>query len=231
MEWLDSHRCVIPLQSLATGKWSGRKVCVTFDDALDNVRQNALPILCEMNIPATIFAVPGNLGREPAWSIDEGHRDRHEILSSAEQLKEYPPELVEIGSHTMSHCDLSKLSGAALARELLDSKRAIESLLGREVISLSVPFGSYNQETLRAARDAGYSVVATCDPVVVLAGESPFTVGRFKSTPDDWHTEFRLKVNGSHQWRRAWQNLKCRVRAGKPDTCEPAPGVQAEIAK
>lgn len=185
-----------------------------------------------MNIPATIFAVPGNLGSEPSWAVDEGHPDRHEILSTAEQLKEYPSDLTEIGSHTMSHPDLARLGGAALAHELVESKRALESLLGREVNSLSVPFGSYSQETLSAARDAGYLVVTTCDPVVVLAGKSPFTVGRFKVTPDDWDIEFRLKAKGAHQWRRAWQSLKSRVSAGEPESRKQAgPVLQAEFAE
>jgi peptidoglycan/xylan/chitin deacetylase (PgdA/CDA1 family) len=232
MEWLKPRCSVIPFQSLVAGQWSGRAVCITFDDALDNVRQNALPILREMNMPATVFAVPGNLGREPSWTIAEGNSDRYEILSTAEQLKEYPPHLVEIGSHTMSHPDLSKLSGVALTREVLDSKRALESLLGREVSSLSVPYGSYNQDTLRAARDAGYSLVATCDPVVARAGERPFTVGRFKVAPDDWGIEFQLKASGAHQWRRAWQNLKGYVRSGKScSDMQPAPAAQAELTK
>ncbi len=232
MHWLKSRHAVIPLRSLVAGDWSGQKVCITFDDALDNVRQNALPILRELNIPATIFAVPGNLGREPSWAITDYHPDRHEILSTANRLKEYPSDLVEIGSHTMSHPDLSMLTGDALTRELQESKQSLEKLLEREVFSLSVPFGSYNQETLRAAREAGYRLVVTCDPVMVRPGDSPQAVGRFKVTPDDWDIEFRLKAAGAYRWRRAWQRRKVQTPRGDRFTVhEPELTAKAELTE
>lgn len=214
MEWLQSREEIIRLRELLIGEWSGQTVCLTFDDALDNVRQNALPILREFKIPATIFAVPGNLGREPSWAIADNHPDRHVVLSSAEQLREYPPDLIDIGSHTMTHRDLAMLSGDALFRELSESKQALEKLLGRTVSMLSVPYGSYNEETLRAARETGYKLVVTCDPEVMHPGNSKLRVGRFKVAPDDWDMEFWLKSAGAHRWRRAWQRLKGHSPSG-----------------
>jgi|CXWL01.1.fsa_nt_gi peptidoglycan/xylan/chitin deacetylase (PgdA/CDA1 family) len=232
MRWLKSQGSIIPLRSLVTGDWSGQKVCITFDDGLDNVRQYGLPILRELSIPVTIFAVSGNLGREPFWAMADCHPDRHEILSTADQLKEYPPDLIEIGSHTMTHPDLSSLTGDALAGELLGSRQALEKMLGREVFSLSIPFGSYNQESLSAAREAGYRLVVTCDPVVVRPGDSPLAVGRFKVTPDDWSIEFRLKAAGAHQWRRAWQKLASRVPGNNGFTIRnPASAAKGKPAK
>lgn len=206
--WLNSHYEVISLRTATMAAWKGRCACITFDDGLDNVRQNALPVLRELRLPATVFVVPGNLGRTPQWSIEEDHPDRHEILSTAEQLREYPADLIEIGSHTMSHPNLTTLSRRRLTDELTNSKDELERILGREIISLSVPFGSYDNETLETARSAGYSILATCD-ADCLAPDSPrFVVGRFKVEPDDWKLEYRLKARGHYQWRRSWHELR-----------------------
>ncbi len=214
MSWLKSNYSVLALRELLERNWTGRSVCITFDDGLDNVRQNALPIIQDLNVPATLFVVPGNLGRKLSWAIDNRHPDRQEILSTMQQLKGYPADLVEIGSHTMTHPRLPSLTGSALAGELMESKKSLEEGLGREVVSLSVPFGLYNQQTLDAAREAGYKMVVTCDPSVLRREDSMFPIGRFKVTPDDWELEYRLKAGGNHRWRRAWQSLRGRTQAG-----------------
>lgn len=230
MRWLASNTSIIPLQTLERGDWSGQRICLTFDDALDSVRQHALPVLRELNLPATIFAVAGNLGREPSWAIADKHPDRNEILSTAEQLKDYPSDLIEIGSHTMTHPDLTTLTGDSLRDELAESKRALETLLGREVRSLSVPFGAYNQESLRAAREVGYKTVVTCDPEIALRDAPQFRVGRFKVTPDDWDIEFRWKAAGAHQWRGTWQKLK-GPNARDTATANCGPATKAKLAE
>lgn len=206
MRWLKAHYSVVSLGSILKNA-DRRQVCITFDDGLDNVRLNALPVLCDLQIPATVFAVPGNLGREPSWSMAASHPDRHELLSTAEQLREYPAELIEVGSHSLTHPDLSMLAGEQLRRELGESKSALESILERRVKSLSVPFGAYNAETLQVAKAVGYETVATCDPVIVHS-RNQWVIGRFKTTPNDWSLEFRLKAAGAGQWRKAWQNWR-----------------------
>ena len=124
MQWLKSAYQIVPLRALLNSAESSSRVCVTFDDSLDNVRENALPILQELGISATVFAVPGNLGQKPSWAIADDHPDRHERISTGEQLQKYPPALIEIGSHTMTHPDLTKLKGDSLANELAQSKKA-----------------------------------------------------------------------------------------------------------
>lgn len=207
MEWLKATGSLISLRSLTAGPQSGRNVAITFDDAFDNVRQNALPVLADLQIPATVFAVAGCLGKTPNWTMDGNHPDRGEVLSTAAQLRAYPPELIDIGSHTVSHPDLTKTGDQQVDRELRESKSILEEAIGREVWCLSVPYGAYHSGTLNAAKSVGYSMVVTCDPRVVDPETDSFCIGRFKVTPDDWPIEFRLKAIGAHAWRDAWQRI------------------------
>jgi len=215
MQWVAAHTTVVPLSQAASGG-HGIRVCITFDDGLDSVRRNALPILHELRLPATVFVVPGNLGRKPAWSIPTDNLERDEVLSSVEQLREFPYDLIEIGSHTMTHPNLRELPAGDARREMVESKRILEELLGRPITSFSVPFGECHAATLAMAGEAGYRAAMTCEPQPVRPGDSLIGAGRFKVTPDDWMLEFRLAVVGAYRWRRLWRRLRGETGMSAP---------------
>jgi peptidoglycan/xylan/chitin deacetylase (PgdA/CDA1 family) len=193
-------------------------VCVTFDDGFDSVRRNALPSLVQFNLPASVFVVSGNLGRRPTWAIESCNPDVGECVMTAEQVVESSRANVEIGSHTVSHANLARLRSEALHAELRESKSALEALLVTPVRVLSLPFGAYNSETLRAARDVGYELTLTVDPQLAPLDARAGVCGRFKTDPDDWRIEFWLKARGAYAWRdyvrrlrRVWSALCTRV--------------------
>ncbi|MEK6797431.1 MAG: polysaccharide deacetylase family protein [Planctomycetota bacterium] len=202
MQWLARRRTIVPLAGAAVAGGAVRRTCVTFDDALDSVRRNAVPVLARDCIPATVFAVSGNMGRSPAWAMPPGHPDTYEVLMTVEQLRSLPAELIEIGSHTATHADLTALDDVAVRSELVQSKRELEAALGRPVTAFSVPYGRCPAGLESIAGAAGYQVVVTCEPEPVKAGSNPLAMGRFKVTPDDWTIEFRLKASGAYAWRR-----------------------------
>jgi peptidoglycan/xylan/chitin deacetylase (PgdA/CDA1 family) len=168
-------------------------------------------------LPATVFVVAGNLGRKPGWPIPNGNPERDEVLSSVEQLRGYPADLIEIGSHTMSHPNLKELSPGDVRREMVESKRMLEARLARPVTSFSVPFGECHAATLAMAGEAGYRAAMTCEPQPVRPGDSLIGAGRFKVTPDDWMLEFRLAAVGAYRWRRLWRRLRGETGMSAPE--------------
>lgn len=194
----------------------GRRVHVTFDDAYANILTNALPVLEEYGVPATVFVVPGSLGRFPGWIDQPGHPDRHERIVSFDELvhlAEHP--LIRIGSHTFSHPRLPGLPSSILASELRDSKRILERFLDYPVDALALPHGAFDREVLRAAREAGYRQVFTLEPRIVTDDHlDDFLVGRFSMTPDTWLLEFRLTCAGAYAWLESWRRLVAGWRHG-----------------
>lgn len=87
--------------------------------------------------------------REDAWRIMKGE----EIKILAGQYG------VEIGSHGVSHRNMTLLSEEDLVFELTESKKYLEHIIGKKVTSFAFPFGTYNDAVLREARRAGYSVI------------------------------------------------------------------------
>ncbi len=54
-------------RSLITGNLTHRAVAVTFDDGYSDILYRVAPLLEEHQVPATVFVVSGNLGREFWW--------------------------------------------------------------------------------------------------------------------------------------------------------------------
>lgn len=133
---------------------------VTFDDAFASVAQ-ALPILERFGIPCTIFVCTDFADGGRPLDIPElnAQLEAHPgelVTMDWAQLAALPEDLVEIGSHTLSHAHLRQLDDAELARELTQSRGRIEEQLGRPCRYLAYPFGEEDGRVRAAAREAGY---------------------------------------------------------------------------
>ena len=158
-----------------------RGLHVTFDDAFRSVA-NALPILERLNVPATVFAC--------AAYADEGRP--LDVPELAAEALAHPEELatmdwdglrslvergVEIGSHTVSHPHLPRLSEAEIREELADSRARLEDGLGRPCNILAYPYGEHDDRVRVAARKAGYAA-AFALANTALKPRDPFALSR-----------------------------------------------------
>ena len=80
------------------------------------------------------------------------------------QVRDMARSGIEIGSHTVSHPNLTQLSDTALDFELRESRRIIEERLERDVTTLAYPIGTasaFDERVVRHARQAGYRLAVT----------------------------------------------------------------------
>ncbi len=197
-------------------------VCVTFDDSFANLCRNALPIMQQLEVPATLFAVTGNLAAMPRWPMPADHPDATEPTMSGSQLRDLQSALCRIGSHTQNHRRLTTLPPEQLLQELTESRCQLKTLLDRPIHDLALPFGDYNRRVIDAARRAGYRRIFTLDPCLEPLAEG--VIGRFSAEPEMWPIEFRLTCAGAYAWLRPWRRFVRRIaRArGRTDNQEPA---------
>jgi peptidoglycan/xylan/chitin deacetylase (PgdA/CDA1 family) len=87
--------------------------------------------------------------------------------------------LIEIGSHSVSHPLMAELPKAMVEREVRDSKRCLEDLLGRRGSIFSYPNGSRNAETDKVVREAGFLAACASQNDAVTAGSDLFHLPRF----------------------------------------------------
>jgi peptidoglycan/xylan/chitin deacetylase (PgdA/CDA1 family) len=188
-----------------------RYAAITFDDGVENVFENAVPELRKRNIPASIFVVSDMLGGSPRWEFRGANSTLQETAMSEEHLKELPPNLVTIGSHTATHPFLPSLDAAQLREEVHGSRVKLEKILGREVKLFSSPYGEFDEKVIAACREAGYERTFTSLPYLAFAAPHEFVTGRVGAAPTDWPLEFRLKLAGAYRWVPHAYKLKRRL--------------------
>jgi peptidoglycan/xylan/chitin deacetylase (PgdA/CDA1 family) len=109
MELLAECFNVLPLhdavKALAERRLPPRAVCITFDDGYRSVHDNALPILKEFGLPATVFVTTGHMMESNMWN------DR--ILEAFRNLPSGRLDLSDIGMGAYS------LEGLAERRQAL----------------------------------------------------------------------------------------------------------------
>jgi peptidoglycan/xylan/chitin deacetylase (PgdA/CDA1 family) len=147
------YRFVAAGELAGNGKPSGRTAALTFDDGWRNWLTSGLPVLQRLGVGGTFFVCPGLFGavhtdvagEEGALLDEAGARELHEAG-------------MELGSHSLTHQDLRKLSDAELSAELGDSKAAVEAITGSPCRLFAYPYGLYDQRVLEAVRAAGYEL-------------------------------------------------------------------------
>jgi peptidoglycan/xylan/chitin deacetylase (PgdA/CDA1 family) len=188
-----------------------RYAVVTFDDGFQNIVDNALPELSKRGIPATLFVVTESLGGNRGWEHLGGDDTRQEKVMSVEQMQALSPELVTIGSHTMTHPLLPSIERSQLMQELSGSRMKLKQMLNREVNLLSFPYGGFNDMVIEGCREAGYERVFTALPIFAFSQPGEFVTGRVGTAPTDWPIEFRLKLAGAFRWLPHAYALKRRI--------------------
>lgn len=92
-----------------------------------------------------------------------------------------------VGSHSMRHAILSREAPDEQARDLVSSRRQLETELGLKVSLLAYPNGTrmdYDEHTVRAAAQAGHTHALAAHAGVNRSSTSPYAHPRFAIEPD-----------------------------------------------
>ena len=145
----------------------GRMFHLSVDDGFENVATVAHPVLKDLAIPYSLMVCPAFVGAgEPGLEAfrRNARYARPLPLANWDTLARLAADGVEIGAHTMTHRELSGLSGAELAREIREPKDIIEERLGRPCSVFAWPFGrrsAISEEGLRLAEGAYAAVFSS----------------------------------------------------------------------
>ena len=202
---------------------------VTFDDGYQNVIENALPELQKRGIPSTMFIITEALGRFPDWLTNPSDSARLQKIVSPDRLRELPPEIMDVGSHTLTHRRLTKISEEQARQEIAESGLKLERLLNRKVKLFSFPFGAMNDRLVEVCRESGYTRVFSISPTLAFRNPVEAVTGRVSVEPTDWPLEFRLKVMGAYQWLPAVRALKRTIFSSFSGGASSRPSLEARV--
>ena len=141
-----------------------RGFLLTFDDGFLGLHEHALPLLVDLEFPATVFLVSALIGKQDEWcrNSNPGHFT-YPLLDTA-HIAEMRRRGFMFQSHTRHHADLTTLDNAQLKDELTGSKAELEFLLGEPVDYLAYPFGRHDDRVVVASRAAGYRACFSVQP-------------------------------------------------------------------
>jgi peptidoglycan/xylan/chitin deacetylase (PgdA/CDA1 family) len=185
----------------------GSYVAITFDDAFRSVRTNAVPELLTRGFPATIFVPVDFLGKKPGWEMRNGVNDQ---IMTCDELRSLP-ELIEFGSHSLSHPRLTRIDAARLHEEVTRSRHELAELLGNHVSLLAFPYGEYDDRVVGTCCQAGYERVFGINPWPADPAGRDFVRGRVPVDPNDGPLMFHLKARGAYGWMIHASSVKRRL--------------------
>jgi peptidoglycan/xylan/chitin deacetylase (PgdA/CDA1 family) len=173
-------------------------VVLTFDDAFRSVRRNALPELARRRMRAIVYVVSGLVGGRNEWERAEG--ERAEPLMDEAELREWLAAGHAIGSHTVTHPFLTRLSEPAARDEIRDSRRALEDRFGVPVEHFCYPHGDWDARVRDLVIAAGYRSACTTLPGLIAPATAPHEIPRLLARAPSW----------------GWRALAARWTAGAP---------------
>lgn len=162
-------------------KLGPKTVVITFDDGYEDNFINAYPILKECGFKATIFVVTSYL-------------DKGTLFLNTKDLNLLQSGGVDIESHTYNHDYLSKLTYEEQLKSLKKSKEEIEKKLNKKVNFLAYPFGAFNEDTIKAAKESGYKLAFTINGGWVDSGANAYKLNRVYVGPNTKIEEFEERI-------------------------------------
>jgi peptidoglycan/xylan/chitin deacetylase (PgdA/CDA1 family) len=176
---------------------------VTFDDGYENNHSHALPILRELNVPATIFLATKFLDCDWPFPSDDwsaaGSPRVPEIAwrplraSQVEEMRALGP--IEFGAHTHSHAHFLG-NAAAFRADMLRCLNELQHRFGIERPTFAFPFGEYDDAMLGVCRELRLPCCVTTHVRCVRPGDDPLQWGRFHVEPHDTAMTLAGKLTG-----------------------------------
>jgi peptidoglycan/xylan/chitin deacetylase (PgdA/CDA1 family) len=153
-----------------------------------------------------------------ALERDAGSRTRHRSMTFAELAELARIAWVEVGVHTVSHPVLPLLSDADLHQEIAASFTVLRERFAAALPILAVPFGLYDERTLRAARAAGMTASLTVSGARLNGAAPSGALPRLCMARSDTPARFALRLLGLPDLVR-----RCAGRSFAPYPDLPSP--------
>lgn len=161
-------------------KFSKPAVALTFDDGYKDLMTYVMPYLSQYSIPASVFVLsqPQNANRQELAN--------KKPLMSIEDIQILKRNGWTIGCHSATHPNFAD-KNLNVQKEIIDSKKQLEQVLGFAVKYFVYPKGIYSNKIVQVVEKAGFSAAFAFEPGNISTHTNIFAIPRM---PVDWtHSE------------------------------------------
>lgn len=177
-------------------KIESKSVVVTFDDGYKDNFVSAAPILLKCGIPASFFVTSGYINSQRVFPWDR-EQDSKLPLMSWDDVRSLSRMGFDIGSHTVNHVNLGKVSAQEAREELYGSKARIENEIGKPVSTFAYPFGRKDcirKDVVNIVKEIGYDCCCSGYGGKVKTDSDIYNLNRIPMYPN--LIELKMELDG-----------------------------------
>ncbi len=130
-------------------------------------------LLKKYDIPATFYIPIDNVERE---------------CMNPQQISEIAQSF-DVGGHSYHHVNLTRISPKEAEKEVIEGKKRLEEIIGREVISFCYPRGSFSHEIIDIVKGAGF-IGGRTTKLFTRGLKNPFKMGTTVYAKDLWFAAY-----------------------------------------
>lgn len=185
--WIWTHDVAERLRTLDDASW--RRIAADVDAPW--VRVEALKDWMKtLSLPRRLAVEERIRAATPHFVPTAQQRERFDPMTW-DELRRLDPDLITVGSHTLTHPILTTLGAAQAAVEIHESRRWLEAELGRAVELFCYPDGAHD-DTIAALAHETYQAAVTASAGLVRAGLDRHRLPRIPADAQPWVTTWRL---------------------------------------
>lgn len=185
---------------------------LTFDDGYED-NLPVLSALCEQGVRPMLFIPTDYIGTANSWEYSARFFPARHL--SAEKIKHMSEMGVIIGSHGASHRSFTALPSEQRMVELDRSKKTLEDITGKQVDSISFPFGRFNAAIIAEARACGYGQGYGLNRLPQLPeNRQSFMTRRHAVYENDDYYSLRRRLLDNSRWEAVKSDIVWRLAGG-----------------
>ena len=198
-----------------------KMIILTFDDGYANNYINAFPIISKYSFKAVISVITEYIDKNIPFpwlnkSLLEDEDDKKlKLPLSKKQLKTMNDYGITIASHTRSHRSFSRLDKRDVMKEIMESKKNLEDILGKKVKYFTYPYGSwgdYDKEDKGIVKSAGYEAALSTKVGTNNIESDIYELRRIPVYNIDGISNFKRKVNGAYDFTGFFQLISFKLK-------------------
>ena len=163
---------------------------------------------------AVIYAMGSRTLEYAFW--DQEREGETLPLMTDEQILDVRADGFEIGAHTMTHPDLTRLTHQEQIEEIVASKDSLENLLGEELTSFAYPFGRVDRSSHIITQKAGFKFACGVYSGPPRFGDDIFNIRRLGIGYNTGLLTFLMKLTTPYEYLE-WFNYKLKHRSSASD--------------
>lgn len=144
-----------------------KPILITFDDGYRDFYTDVYPIIQKYHVKATVYVISGFIGYKNYMNEDQ-------IMVIAAS------GLVDIGSHTVHHMGLANAPREEIKKELIESKKELETRISTPVVSFAYPDGRYDDMAVQEVSASGYTTAVATKQGIDIGPDNRFALVRIR---------------------------------------------------